>query len=171
MGIYENLGLEPIINASGAVTRLGGAPMPASVLDAYREAAAQTVPLELLQAAASKRIAEATGTEAGLVTSGSAAALTMGASAILTRHDLSRMEQLPHCERFPHEFVIAREQRSGYDHAVRASGARLVEVGFNEIVANAGGRRTEAWEYEAAFSEKTAGVVDVFCPGSQPPLE
>ena len=171
MGIYENLGLEPIINASGAVTRLGGAPMPARVLDAYRDAAAQTVPLEKLQAAASKRIAEATGTEAGLVTCGCAAALTMGAAAILTRHDLSRMERLPHCEGFPHEFVIAREQRSGYDHAVRASGARLVEVGFNEIVANAGVRRTEAWEYEAAFGEKTAGVVYVFGTGSQPPLK
>jgi L-seryl-tRNA(Ser) seleniumtransferase len=66
--------------------------------------------------------------------------------------------------------VIAREQRSGYDHAVRAAGARLVEVGFNEIVANAGVRRTEAWEYEAAFGPNTAGVVYVFSPTSQPPL-
>ena len=36
------------------------------------------------------------------------------------------------------ELIIARDQRSGYDHAIRASGAVLVEVGFNEIVSNAG---------------------------------
>jgi len=170
MTIYDSLGVPPIINASGSVTRLGGAPMPAAVLDAFRDAAAAHVPLEQLQAAASRRIAAVTGTEAGLVTAGSAAALTLGTAAILCRFDLGRVERLPHCEGFPHEFVIAREQRSGYDHAIRAAGARLVEVGFNEIVANAGVRRTEAWEYESAFSGATAGVVYGFASDSQPPL-
>ena len=37
MGIYEELGLVPIINASGAVTRLGGAPMSQAVLDAMNK--------------------------------------------------------------------------------------------------------------------------------------
>ena len=171
MGIYEDFGLKPIINASGPVTRLGGAPMPPAVLQAYQEAARQTVPLEQLQAAASKRIAKVTGTEAGLVTAGSAAALTLGAAAIITGFDLAKMEKLPHCEGFGHEFVIAREQRSGYDHAVRASGARLVEVGFNEVVTGAGVRRTEAWEYEAAFGPLTVGVLYLYAPTSQPPLE
>ena len=170
MGIYEDLGIEPIINASGSVTRLGGAPMHDAVLEAYRAAAAEAVPLEQLQAAASRRIAELTGTEAGLVTCGSAAALMLGAAAILTGYDLRRIEQLPHCDGFPHEFFIAREQRSGYDHAIRAAGARLVEVGFNEIVSGAGVRRTEAWEYEAAIGPSTAGVVYVYSPTSQPPL-
>lgn len=171
MSVYDDLGLNPIINASGSVTRLGGAPMPDAVLDAFRNAAQDTVPLEQLQAAASKRIAQATGCEAGLVTSGSAGALTLGAAAILTRYDLGRMEQLPHCDGFPHEFIVAREQRSGYDHAVRASGARLVEVGFNEIVANAGVRRTEAWEFEAAIGPNTAGVFYSWWPTSSPQLE
>ena len=144
--------------------------MPSAVLNAFCEAARESVPLEQLQAAASKRIAEVTGTEAGLVTAGSAAASTLGAAAILTGNNLARMEQLPHTENFPHEFVVAREHRSGYDHAVRAAGVRFVEVGFNEIVSNAGVRRTEAWEYEAAFGPNTAGVLYVYAPGSQPPL-
>ena len=66
MGVYEELGLKPIINASGAVTRLGGAPMSDAVLAAFCEAARQSVPLEHLQAAASKAIAQATAAEAGL---------------------------------------------------------------------------------------------------------
>lgn len=170
MNNYERFGVTPIINASGGVTRLGGAPMPDAVLRAFYDAAGESVSLEQLQAAASRRIAHATGTEAGLVTAGSAAGLTLGTAAILTGHDLAKMERLPHCDGFPHEFVIAREQRSGYDHAVRAAGARLVEVGFNEIIANAGVRRTEAWEYEAAFGPNTAGVVYVFSTTSQPSL-
>ncbi len=170
MGIYEQLGLEPIINASGAVTRLGGAPMPDEVLDAMRAAAAEAVPLDRLQGKASRAIAQATGTEAGLVTAGAAAGLTLGAAAILTGNDLTRMERLPHCEGFPNEIVVAREQRNGYDHAVRASGARLVEVGFNEVSAGSGMRRCEAWEYEAAFGPRTAGVFYVLTADSRPPL-
>jgi D-glucosaminate-6-phosphate ammonia-lyase len=170
MSIYETFGVEPIINCSGTITRLGGAIMPAEVLTAFNAAAAESVAIDHLQAAASRRIANVTGAEAGLVTAGSAAALTLGAAAILARLDLGRMESLPHCDGFPHHFVIAREHRSGYDHAVRAAGARFVEVGFQEIVSNAGVRRTEAWEYEAAFTNQTAGVVYVLGKDSQPPL-
>jgi L-seryl-tRNA(Ser) seleniumtransferase len=170
VSVYDDLGLEPIINASGSVTRLGGAPMPPAVVQAFAEAAAQCVSLDHLQAAASRVIAEVTGAEAGLVTAGAAAALTLGTAAILTGYDPGRMERLPHCDGFAHEFVVSREQRNGYDHAVRAAGARLVEVGFNEVVANAGVRRTEAWEYEAAFGPNTAGVLYVHAPDSRPPL-
>lgn len=171
MSIYRQWGVEPVINASGMVTRLGGAPLPDEVLAAFQRAAADTVPLEQLQAAASRQIAAATGADAGLVTSGAAAALTMGAAAILAGNDAGRMERLPHCDGFPHELLIAREQRSGYDHAIRLAGAVLVEVGFNEIVAGAGVRRTEAWEYAAAVTPRTAGIVYVFNPESKPRLE
>ena len=171
MSVYDSLGVQAIINASGTVTRLGGAQMSGTVLDAYRDAACEWVPLEQLQAAASKMIGQVTGAEAGLVTSGAAGSLTLGAAAIMAGYDLARMELLPDARSFPHEFVVAREQRSGYDHAVRAAGARLIEVGFNEIVSGAGVRRTEVWEYEAAFTERTAGVLYVYTPSSQPALE
>lgn len=171
MGIYEELGLQPIINASGGVTRLGGAPMSEAVLAAFCEAAKESVPIEHLQAAASRAIAAATGAEAGLVTAGASAGLTLGAAAILAGYDLTRMERLPHCEGFPHEFVVAREHRNSYDHAVRAAGARLVEVGFNEIISGAGVRRAEAWEYEGAFGPRTAGVLYVMVEGACPPLK
>jgi len=170
MSIFRELGVTSIINVSGTVTRLGGAPMPQAVLDAFIAAATETVPLEQLQAAASLRIAAVTGAEAGLVTSGAAASLTLGAAAILAGWEVGRMERLPSCDGYANEFVVAREHRNGYDHAVRAAGAQLVEVGFNEITANAGVRRTEAWEYEAAFGPCTAGVLYGFSSTSQPPL-
>lgn len=171
MSIYADWGLAPIINASGAVTRLGGAPMPGAVLDAFRDAACECVPLDTLQGLASREISRLTGAEAGCVTSGAAAALLLGTAAILTRDDLGKMERLPDCTAFPHEFIVAREHRNGYDHAVRAAGARLVEVGFHEPIAGAGVRRVEAWEYAAACGPQTAGVLYVHQAGSRPPLK
>ena len=170
MSIYQELGLEPIINVSGSVTRLGGAPMPTEVLDAFRASAEECVPLDALHGVACRVIADITGAEAGLVTAGAAAALTLGAAAILARDDLGRMERLPHCTGFPRAFVVARDQRNGYDHAVRAAGATLIEVGMNEIVAGAGVRRTEAWEYAAAFGPDTAGVLYVQASAARPSL-
>jgi L-seryl-tRNA(Ser) seleniumtransferase len=96
--------------------------------------------------------------------------LTLAAAAIMTDHDLGRMERLPQTNGFANQFIVAREQRSGYDHAVRAAGAVLVEVGFNEIVSNAGVRRTETWEYEAAIGPGTAGVLYCISRNSVPPL-
>lgn len=170
MGIYEDWNVEPIINVSGAVTRLGGAPMPQPVLDAFCAAAREAVPLDTLQGVASRVIAEATGAEAGIVTAGASAGLMMGAAAILAGWDLRRMEQLPHCAGFPHEFIMAREQRNGYDHAVRAAGGKLVEVGMHEIVAGAGVRRAETWEFAAEFGPNTAGILYVYDAQGRPPL-
>jgi len=54
MGIYQKFGLMLIINASGAVTRLGGAPMANETLRAFSEAAREIVPLEQVQTAAAR---------------------------------------------------------------------------------------------------------------------
>jgi D-glucosaminate-6-phosphate ammonia-lyase len=168
--IYDRLGLAPIINASGSVTRLGGAILPDAVLAAFLDGNQRAVPLEQLQAVASRVIARITTAEAGLVTCGSAAALTLGAAAILAGLDPGRMERLPDTTGLRREFLVAREQRNGYDHAVRAAGAKLVEVGFNEIVGNAGVRRTELWEYAAALTPDTVGILFNQSPHSRPSL-
>src|SRR6188508_3108624 len=112
MSVYRELGLEPIINATGTVTRLGGAILPEAVLTALVAGARETVPLDQLHDSASQRIAKVTGAEAGLVTGGASAALTLGAAAILAGDDLARMERLPDTRGMRHEFIVAREQRN-----------------------------------------------------------
>ncbi len=171
MGIYQDLGVTPIINAAGTATRLGGPLMADETVQAMAEAARECAPMDQLQAAASKLIAGITGAEAGYVTAGAASALTLATAACICGLDLSKMERLPHTDGMPNEVIIPREHRSGYDHAIRAAGARLVEVGMNEQVAGAGARRTEAWEIEAAFSKNTVAVAYCVTAGSQPPLE
>ena len=171
MSIYEQFGVRTIINLAGTSTRVGGALMPREVTEAMAEAASDSVSMTELQAAASRQIAAVTGAEAGYVTAGASAGLTLGAAAILAGLDPALMERLPDTTGMKDEFIISREHRNGYDHAIRVAGARLVEVGMNEQVAGAGVRRTEAWEVEAAITEATAAVYYTATEDSQPPLE
>ena len=172
MSIFAQWGVTPVINATGSVTRLGGAIMPPEVLAAFTAAANDACSLEELQVAASRVLARHTGAAAGIVTAGCAAGLTLGAAAIIAGLDAGRMERLPRpAAGDRQEFLVSREQRNGYDHAVRAAGATLVEVGFNEIVSNAGVRRTETWEYAAAITERTAGILYVASPDARPRLQ
>jgi D-glucosaminate-6-phosphate ammonia-lyase len=150
MGIYEEYGIRRIINARSFSTKLGGAPLPAEVLDAMREPAGYCVRMDELQDAASRVIAQATGAESGIVTSGAAAALTLASAACIARLDVARMNRLPDTTGMPAEIVIHRSHRNDYDHAIRAAGARFVEAGFSYF--------TFAYEIEQAISDNTAAL-------------
>ena len=171
MGIYDELGVRTVINVGGANTRLGGALVSEDVIDAMAEAAKHSVDMMDLHAVASKVISEITGSESGFVTCGAAAALTQGTAAIITGLDIARMDRMPDTRGMKNEVIMAREQRNGYDHAIRAAGATLVEVGMNEIFSGAGVRATEAWEYEVAINENTAAIAYFYRPGSMPDIQ
>ena len=171
MGVYEDLGLRPIINLHPFGTRLGGPMMDQEVLDAMMAASQQSVPMDQRQATASRIIADVTGAEAGYVTAGAASSLTLATAACIAGLDVKLMDLLPNTSGIPNEVIIAREQRSGYDHAIRAAGARLVEVGMNEILAGAGVRTTKAWGYEAAISQNTVAIAYFYRLRVTPTLE
>jgi len=171
VSIYDDLGIEPIINASGSVTRLGGAPMPPEVVKAFADAAAEAVPLDQLQAAACRIIAEITGAGKRAWSPRGPPRRSPWAPRRSWRASIAAAWKSCRFARdFPTNSSSHASSRNGYDHAVRAAGARLIEVGFHEIVAGAGVRRAEAWEYEAAFGPNTAGVLYVFTPDSRPSL-
>ena len=171
MSIYEELGVRTIINVSGASTRVSGPLMPPEVAEAMVRASQESVSMMELQAVASEKISEVTGAEAGYIISGASAGLTLGTATILAGMDPGRMDRLPDTTGMKNEFIIAREHRNGYDHAIRLAGVKFVEIGMNEIVSGAGVRRTEAWEYEAAITPQTAGIAYTVTPDSEPPLE
>ena len=167
---YANLGVRRRINAAGALTRLGGAVMAPEVMAAMAAASRASVDIGELQDAASTRIAEATGAEAGLVTTGAAAALTLAAAASIARWDVAKMAALPHAEGFPRDILIPRTHRTGYAHALAAAGARLVDIGHHDRGTGAGVRGLEAWEIETAltpsvvamaFSVNATSIVDL----------
>jgi D-glucosaminate-6-phosphate ammonia-lyase len=172
MGVYERLGVRPIINVAGTATRLGGALVEQETVDAMAEAARQSVPLEQLQAAASNIIAKITGAEAGYVTSGASAALTLGTAACLTGLDVARMDRLPNTTGMPNEVLMAQHQVSGYDHAISAAGAKIVGVGIpNDTTRPTQIHITKAWEFESAITENTVAIAYAYIAGSTPPLE
>jgi L-seryl-tRNA(Ser) seleniumtransferase len=125
----------------------------------------------VLQARASELIAAATGAEAGLATSGAAAGLLLGAAACVTGLDPGRMNRLPDTRGMPGEIVMVRSQRNFYDHALRAAGVQLVEVGLPDRYAGAGVRDAEAWEIADAIGERTAAVHWVAGAQARPALE
>ena len=157
MGIYEELGVIPIINLWGTATMLGGSIMAPEVVDAMVQASKQCVKMDELQAAASQIIAELTGAEAGYVTCGAASGLSLGTAACIAGLDVRRMEQLPDTTGMPNEVIMAKDQRCGYDHAIRAAGAKIIEVGSCEYL-NGSMRPIETWEFEAAINERTAAI-------------
>jgi D-glucosaminate-6-phosphate ammonia-lyase len=152
---YAALGVRRRINAAGALTRLGGAVMALEVVEAMAAASRGSVDIGELQDAASGRIAEATGAEAGMVTTGAAAALTLAAAAAIARWDVAKMAALPHVAA---DILLPRTHRTGYAHALTASGARLVDIGHNDRGTGAGVRGLEAWEIEAALSPSVVAV-------------
>ena len=130
--VYERLGIAPVINGAATLTRLGGSLMPPAVLEAMAQAAGAFVPLDELQRAAGRRLAELTRNEAAYVTSGAAAGLVLATAACITGADPEKMALLPRPERIEggkHKVVVYRSQRNGYDFAVRQVGIELVEVG------------------------------------------
>src|SRR5919106_465306 len=151
MGIYERLGLRRVVNPGGALSRLGGALMPAEVLDAMREAAGSFVDMYELQQVVGRRLAELTRNEAAYVSTGAAAGLVLATLAAMTEGDLSTIARLIETGEAPkNEVIIHRVHRIPYDPAVRLAGARIVEIG-NRL-------QTFPWELEAAITPRTAMV-------------
>ncbi len=150
MGIYKDLGIEPIINASATLTILGGSVMPPEVLEAMTEASRNFVNLKELQLRIGERLAELTHNEAAYVSSGAAAGLVLATAACIAGDNPAAIDQLPDLTGLKNEVVVHRAHRNGYDHAVRQVGVKLVEIGNN--------LGTREWELENAINENTAAV-------------
>jgi D-glucosaminate-6-phosphate ammonia-lyase len=160
-GVYQKLGVMPIIHACGTTTRYGGSRMRPETIEAMREASQALVNIDELNEAAGAVVARLLGAEAALVTAGAAAGLVLQAAACMTGGDAARIAQLPDTTGMKHELIIQRAHRFPYDQVFKIAGAKLVEIGL--------GRRTAVHELENAITEKTAAVVYLFSPFTSPP--
>lgn len=148
MGIYEELGLRPIINASATLTRLGGSRMPAEVLQAMNAAAGAFIDLPLLQTRIGDRIAALTRNEAAFVSSGAAGGIVLAVATLMAApHDPAPMA-FPMLEGISkNEVIVFASQRNGYDFAIAQTGASIIACDDS----------LEA--FEAAISHRTACLV------------
>ena len=125
---FRELGVRTFINAAGTYTLLSASLMRPEVVAAMSYAAKHFVDIDELQIAAGGRIAELLDCEAAMVTSGAAAALTIGTAACLTGDNPVYVRQIPELTGLKSEVVIQRAHRFLYDHAIRNCGVKLVEV-------------------------------------------
>ena len=141
-GVYEDLGVQVLINAAGTYTSLGGSLILPEVRAAMDEAARHYVSIPELHEAAGKRIASLVGAEAALVTSGCAAALTLATAACVCGEDEDAIRRVPDTEGLKNEVIFVKEHRFGYDHAIRNVGVNIVEVESKSEMRAAIGERT-----------------------------
>ena len=156
--VYEKLGVRHVINANGNQTVLGGSTPPPQVQEAMDEASLHWVEMEELLEKTGEYISGVLGTEAAIVTSGCAAALTLSTAACIAGNDPDNIGRLPDTTGMKNEVLIQKKQRYGFDRCFTLAGGRLVEVGDES------GCSPE--QLAEAIGPKTAAIAYFLQPGS-----
>jgi uncharacterized pyridoxal phosphate-dependent enzyme len=142
--VYTRLGVKTVINCRGTWTYLSGSLEFPEVRAAQQQASEHFVNMFELQQAASRRLSELTGAEAGMVTSGAASAMASAAAACMAGNNPKYIWQLPDTTGLKHEIIMVGG-RSAFDNAIRLTGAKLVLV-------------ESAQELPGAINENTAMI-------------
>jgi len=148
--IYKELGAEPVINATGSVTMLGGSTPAPEVKEAMERAEGAYIPLMELEEKAGAAIAKMVNVPAAYITSGAGSALTLATAACMAGDDDTKIQQLPDTTGMKNEILIQERHRYWYDRCLELAGAKLVTFG------NAEGTTRE--DLEKAISPNTAAV-------------
>ena len=142
---YQELGVPTVINAEGTMTMLGGSLGRPEVEAIMSQAAKHFVSIPALEAAAGKRISQMLKLPQGytaLVTSGAAGAIQSGLAGILTGDNDSFIKQLPDLTGMKSEVVIQKSHRNPFDHQLRGTGVKLIEIETRDQLRRAVNERT-----------------------------
>jgi L-seryl-tRNA(Ser) seleniumtransferase len=140
--MYQSIGVRPVINAKGTFTILSGSLMLPECREAMQQASQNFVHMDELMEAVGKRIAEITGAESAIVSSGCAAALVHAASACIAGGNPERIARLPNLTGLKNEVIAPRWSRNTYDHAIRMHGVKFIEVEDEKELRSAIGPKT-----------------------------
>jgi uncharacterized pyridoxal phosphate-dependent enzyme len=142
---YDELGVATVINCEGTMTMLGGSILRPELEAVMAMAGRHFVSVPELELAAGKRIAEMLKLPDGysaLVTSGAAAAIQSGLAGILTGDNEALIRQLPDLTGMKSEVIIQKSHRNPFDHQLRTTGIKLVEIETREQLHRAVNERT-----------------------------
>jgi L-seryl-tRNA(Ser) seleniumtransferase len=157
--VFSRLGVKTVINCRGTWTYLSGSLQFPEVRAAQTEAAQYFVNMVELQRSVGRRLAELSGAESGIVTSGAAGAMAAATAACMAGSDPKNIWQLPDTTGLKHE-VIMVGGRSAFDNAIRLTGAKLVLVESPEEIAKAVNDNT-AMIYTTDLGDKLAREVSI----------
>ncbi len=127
MGIYAELGVEPIINAAGTITGYGGSLLAPEAAEAMLEASRCYVDMHELHLAAGRRVAQLIGADAAHVCNSASAGIALMAAACITGPDPSKTRRLPGQAR-RRRFVVQKVHRNPFEVAVLSAGGSFVEI-------------------------------------------
>ncbi|HEY1809506.1 MAG TPA: aminotransferase class V-fold PLP-dependent enzyme [Acidobacteriaceae bacterium] len=134
--VYTRIGVRPVINGRGTWTYLSASLELPEVKAAQDAASKHFVNIFELQHAVGRRLAELTGAESGMITSGAAGAMASGTAACIAGSDPERVWQLPDTTGLKSE-VVMMGGRSPFDNAIRLAGGKLVVVKSLDQLSNA----------------------------------
>ncbi|MCZ2147182.1 MAG: aminotransferase class V-fold PLP-dependent enzyme [Bryobacterales bacterium] len=157
--VYTRIGVRPFINARGTWTYLSGSLELPEVRAAKQEAARHFVDIFELQRAAGKRLAELSGAESGMVTSGAAGAMASAAAGCMAGTDPAKVWQLPDTTGMKGEVIMAGG-RSAFDSAIRLTGAKLVVTHSPDEMEAAINSNT-AMIYTTSLGERLAKILAI----------
>src|SRR5579859_5255464 len=142
---YQELGVTTVVNGEGTMTTLGGSLIRPEVEAVMAQAARHFVSITELEVAAGKRIAQMLNLPQGysaLVTSGAAGAIQSGLAGILTGDNESFIKQLPDLTGMKSEVIIQKSHRNPFDHQLRGTGIKLIEIETRDQLRAAVNERT-----------------------------
>jgi D-glucosaminate-6-phosphate ammonia-lyase len=159
--IYQSIGVEPVINCRGTYTIIGASVETPETRAAMEYAARYFVQYDELAEGVGRRLAELTGAEWGMVSSGCAAGLKHVTAACVAGGNPEKLIRIPDLTGFDKtEVVIPRSSRSVYDHAVRNIGVKIIVVDTAEELADALSPRT-AMVYLTAGGPSVSGPLSL----------
>ncbi|MDH5251365.1 MAG: aminotransferase class V-fold PLP-dependent enzyme [Cyclobacteriaceae bacterium] len=127
--IYASIGVEPIINCRGTFTIIGGSVERPEVIAAMKAASGYFIQYDELAFGVGRRLAEVTGAEWGMVSSGCAAGLKHVTAACVTGGNPEKLIRIPDLSGLEKtEVVIPAYSRNVYDHAIRNIGVKVITV-------------------------------------------
>jgi L-seryl-tRNA(Ser) seleniumtransferase/D-glucosaminate-6-phosphate ammonia-lyase len=123
--VYRRFGLEPVINAAGKMTALGGTAQADEIAEAQATAARKHVDIEMLRKRAGELIAQHTGASAASVTTGAAAGIAISVAACITGSDLERVVRLPDSDGWARRVLL----QTGHDVNFGAAVTQMICLG------------------------------------------
>ena len=133
---YDSLGVHTVINAAGALSRLGGSVLSPGVSEAMKLASQNFIDLPFFHDRAGEELARITNNEAACVSNGAAAGILVSVAACLAGANIELAEELPNAMGLEKVNVLVwRKHVDGF----LAGADQILHNGYLSAVTMAGG--------------------------------
>lgn len=157
--LFTRIGVRPMVNGRGTYTIISGSCSLPEVKQAMYDASFYFVHLDEMMNGIGAQLAELTGAEWGITTTGCAAAICLATVACIAGTDVEKCQALPYTKK-KDQVVIPTHSRNPYDIGVRMSGVEIIEVNSPEEFRDKLSDRT-AMVYILSGPQSTSGPMSI----------